>query len=141
MLIKSLATNYPLLIPSVAMACLESVPLDVDRSLGFVEYITPYIEFQATLAYLKDPPSGYTLSGVDVLGGLAEITQKLKDGSYKNQYCFEKELWILVNVLPRDFHFNLPLPLISLFSFQTEIRLVSVSPDGKAIPQPYAQGN
>lgn len=120
------------------MECLESVPLDLERSLAFVEYITPYIEFQSTIAYLKDPPTGFAFNGVDLLGGLCEIAEKLRRGQYNNQYCFEKELFILINVLPRDFHFNLPMPLVSLFSFSTEQILISVSIDGISIPQVYS---
>jgi len=79
-----------------------------------------------------------TLVGVDILGGLAKISDNIRSGAYKNQFSFEKDLYTLVNVLPRDFHMNLPLPLISsIFEFNRQLGLVSVSLNGQALPQLY----
>ncbi|KAF8848517.1 peptidase S41 family protein-like protein [Acephala macrosclerotiorum] len=136
----SLATQNTTSIVKVsdAMACLESVPLDVKRSSAYVDFIEPYIQFQSTLAYLKNPPLGWTLPGVDVLGGLSEIQDNVNSGKYKSQWEFEVDLYMLVNVFPHDFHFNLPLPLLSVFNFAEHGgSLVSVSKDGLSIPQLY----
>jgi hypothetical protein len=116
------------------------VPLDTVRSLAFIEYVSPYLEFQSTQAYLKNLPSGWTLDGVDIFGGLSQITQNLQTGAYTNQWGFEKDLYTLVNIMPRDFHLNLPLPLITIFTFITQVSLVSVSLDGNALPQLYSAG-
>ena len=43
-------------------------------------------------AYLKDPPEGYLLPGVDVIAGMEEIRQKVRDGGYTNQYEFTRDL-------------------------------------------------
>jgi hypothetical protein len=102
---------------SVAMACLNSVPLDQDRSLGFIEYISPYFEFTSTLAYLKNPPKGWTLPGVDIYAGLEKISENIKSGTYKTQYAFEKDLSVLITVLPRDFHSIHPLSLSRFLDF------------------------
>lgn len=131
------ATEGPYFSPLLATQCLESVALSVDRSSEFVDFIRPYIQFQSTLSYLKDPPKGYPLPGVDILGGLDLIQKNVQNGVYKNQWSFEKDLWSLVNVLPHDFHFNLPLPLLSTFVFATYESLVSVSDDGLALPLVY----
>lgn len=128
------------ILASDALACLHSVPLDVQRSSDFCDYIEPFIQFQSTLAYLKNPPIGWTLPGVDVLGGLAEIQKNVQTGVYESQWEFEVDLYSLVNIFPHDFHFNLPMPLLSVFNFQTiEGPLVSVSSDGLSIPQIYFQ--
>jgi hypothetical protein len=111
--------------------------LNVDRSVAYIEYIRPYLQFQSTVGYLKDPPKGYTLPGADVFGGLDQIKQNVQGGLYKNQWSFEKELWSLINILPHDFHFNLPLPLMRVFYFGTYKSLVSVSDDGLALPKVY----
>lgn len=134
---RELATEGPFFSPSLAIQCLESVPLAVDRSSQFIEYVKPYLQFQSTLTYLKDPPKGYTLPGVDIFGGLDLIQSNLKNGIYKNQWTFEKDLYQLINVLPHDFHFNLPLPLVGLFDFATYESLVSISEDGLALPAVY----
>lgn len=137
-------TNFSLATPAtlnpvLAISCLESVPLHVEEALDFIDYISPFIESQATLAYLKDQPVGYLMAGVDVLGGLQEIRTKVKNITYNNQYEFEKELYILVNILPRDFHFNLLMPLINLFTFSmpSDASMVSNSSDGEALPELY----
>jgi hypothetical protein len=117
------------------------VPLDTDRSTAFLEYIYPYLQFQSNQAYLKDLPSGWTLDGVDLFGGLSEIYQNLETGAYSNQWQFETDLYTLVNILPRDFHLNLPLPLLGIFTFGTDITLVSVSLDGTSLPEVYSGGN
>jgi hypothetical protein len=123
---------------SVALACLNSVPLDKDRSLGFIDWISPYFEFTSTLAYLKNPPKGWTLPGVDIYAGLEKISESIKSGAYKNQYAFEKDLSTLINVLPRDFHMTLNLPLVNtIFQFQRQLTLTSVSIDGQSLPQLY----
>lgn len=123
---------------SDALACLKSVPLDAKRSSAYIDFIEPYIQFQSTLAYLKNPPLGWTLPGVDVLGGLTEIQKSLKSGKYKSQWDFEVDLYALVNIFPHDFHFNLALPLLSVFNFQTvQGSLVSVSTDGLSLPEIY----
>ncbi|KAI9646254.1 hypothetical protein NHQ30_005694 [Ciborinia camelliae] len=132
------ATNHPTLNPSVALECLQSVPLDVQRSSDFIDYIEPFWQFQSTLAYLKDPPVGYTLPGADMLGGLAEIKENINSGYYANQWDFEKDLYALGNILPHDFHVNLPLPLMNVFSFFTrDGPLVSISSNGLAMPELY----
>ncbi|PQE32043.1 peptidase S41 family protein [Rutstroemia sp. NJR-2017a WRK4] len=132
------ATDYPSLDPSLVLDCLGSVPLDVQRSSDFLDYVEPYWQFQSTLAYLKDPPKGYPLPGVDMLGGLAEIKENVHSGYYSSQWEFEKDLYALGNILPHDFHVNLNLPLVGLFSFYTlDGPLVSISSDGLELPELY----
>lgn len=135
----TLAGNGSRLLSSAdALACLHSVPLDTNRSVGFIDYIEPFIQFQSTLAYLKDPPIGWPLPGVNVLEGLAEIRTMVETGKYESQWEFEVDLYSLVNIFPHDFHFNLPMPLLSVFDFATlQGPLVSISKDGLALPDIY----
>jgi hypothetical protein len=77
------------------------------------------------------------MDGVDIFGGLSQIADKIRTGSYPGQYAFEKDLFILVNVLSRDFHLNLPMPLLDVFTFSVEFPLASVSIDG-ALPQVFS---
>jgi hypothetical protein len=122
------------------MQCLQEVPLNVNRSSAFVDYIRPYIQFQSTLGFLKDPPKGYPLPGVDVLGGMDTIKKNVQTGVYKTQWAFEKDMFSIVNVLPHDFHFNLRMPLIDVFRFRTFTPLVSLSEDGSKLPGVYMKG-
>lgn len=123
--------------PSKAVACLQSVPLDAQKSSDLVDYIMPFMEFQTTLEYLANPPSGYLIPGVDIMGGLRNIKQNLQSGVYKTQWAFELDLHELINILPKEGHLSWPMPLLSVFSFSTTISLTSVSKDGVAIPEIY----
>ena len=138
--LTSTASAGPYIKPSVALQCLTDVPLDVNRSSAFVDYVKPYAQFQSTLGFLKHPPKGYPMPGVDVLGGMDTIKNNVKNGLYKNQWSFEKDMYSIINVLPHDFHFNLHLPLIGVFEFRTFTPLVSVSEDGSALPEVYLKG-
>ncbi|KAE9380586.1 hypothetical protein N431DRAFT_133110 [Stipitochalara longipes BDJ] len=132
------STASPRLSASLALQCLNSVPLNTERSKAFLEYVYPYLQFQSNQAYLKDLPSGWTLNGVDLFGGLSQIAQNLDTGAYSNQWQFETDLYTLVNILPRDFHLNLPLPLLNIFYFGTDFSLASVSLDGTSLPEVYS---
>jgi hypothetical protein len=77
------------------------------------------------------------MDGVDIFGGLSQIANKINTGAYAGQYAFEKDLFILVNVLSRDFHLNLPMPLLDVFTFTIDFPLASVSIDG-ALPQVFS---
>ncbi|KAH7636100.1 hypothetical protein B0T09DRAFT_317777 [Sordaria sp. MPI-SDFR-AT-0083] len=57
--------GVPTVKPSVALACLESVPIDVEKDVALIDYLLPYAQFQSTLGYLKAPPKEYLLPGVD----------------------------------------------------------------------------
>ena len=73
-----------------------------------------------------------------MLGGLAEIKENVNSGYYTSQWEFERDLYALGNILPHDFHVNLPLPLMSVFSFSTlDGPLVSISSDGLEMPELY----
>ena len=135
------ATANPRVPASLALDCLNSVPLNTELSTAFLEYIYPYLQFQSNQAYLKDLPSGWTLDGVDLFGGISKIAQNLETGVYSNQWQFETDLYTLVNILPRDFHLNLPMPLLGIFYFGTDFSLVSVSLDGTSLPEVYSAGN
>jgi hypothetical protein len=124
----------------VALACLQSVPLEKERSAALIDYIVPFLEFQTTLAYLKNPPTGYLLPGVDIMDGLQNIKQNLQSGYYLSQWDFEVDVHELINVLPYEGHLTWNLPLLGTFAFATEQSLISVSTDGLAIPQVYATG-
>jgi hypothetical protein len=87
--------------PSVAIACLKSVPLDKKRDLELLDYLEPLIGFQSTLEILADPPEEYLFPGVDVLGGFDIIRSKLENNKYKTQYEVMTDLQSIVS------HFHL----------------------------------
>ncbi|KAK5651961.1 hypothetical protein OQA88_11503 [Cercophora sp. LCS_1] len=122
--------------PSVAYACLESVPVDVERDIGLIEWLLPYMSFQSTLGYLKKPPQEYLLPGVDIVGGLAAIREKLRKGGYESQWEFTTDL-NRVYAASADGHFGYQPALDSAFLFLRDLNFTSLSTDGIELPKIY----
>lgn len=83
--------------PSVAFACLNSVRVRKQKDLDLLDYLEPYIAFQSTLEPLADPPEGYLIPGVDVIGGFGQIRAKLKKDLYESQVEFALDLTRVVS--------------------------------------------
>lgn len=121
------------------MKCLISLPFYPAVATQFIDYFNTTIQFQSTLAYLRDPPQGYQQPPVDVLQTLSQIQQNVTTGVYKNQYAFEADLQLLIQQI-HDTHVQLYAGALSAFSFASPRGLVSASVDGKQPPQIYLVG-
>jgi len=128
--------------PSIAVACLKSIPLYKDSALQQLEFLRPFFEWQSTIDYLREAPQGYLSEGVDLLGGLDDIAAKVKKqkGGYSNELEFLTDLYTLTSVRTRDFHFHYSTQLFDLFSFVSDVRFVSISVDGLSKPKIYLHG-
>jgi len=127
--------------PSLAYACLKSMPLDRDIALHQVQTLRPYWEWQSTIDYTRVPPKGYLSEGVDIFKGLDDISAKLRTNStpYTSFFDFLTDLHILQG-RARDFHFlSLPV-LLDLFTFVPSVKFVSISKDGQALPEIFLYG-
>ena len=94
------------------------------------------MQFQSTLAYLKNPPAGYQQPKVDVLDELQKIQDRVDSGFYTNQYAFEADVQLLTYAT-HDAHVQLTAGALSAFSFGSPYEIVSVSADGKEEPKIY----
>ncbi|KAF2468287.1 uncharacterized protein BDR25DRAFT_305255 [Lindgomyces ingoldianus] len=121
---------------SDAYACLTSVPFNPAVASRFVKYWNETIQFQSTLAYLKNPPTGYQQPAFDVQAGLAVIQQHINEGFYTNQYAFEADFQLLTYAM-HDAHVQLTAGALSAFSFASPYEIASVSIDGKEPPKVY----
>lgn len=120
--------------PSIGVECLKSVPYDKERDLALLDYLYPYVAQQSTLETLANPPEGYLLPGIDVLGGIEHIATGLKAESYANQYEVMTDLRRLF-VAAADGHFEYPPALLSVFAFARRgLNFTSLSKDGVARP-------
>lgn len=133
--------NSSLVIPIVpaqdAYECLNDVPFDKASAGPWLESLRPYIEWQSTTSYLKNPPEGYLEPAVDVWGNLDSIAADVQNGEYANEYEFEMAIYTLFQST-HDGHFRyMPNMVASIFSFARPISLVSTSLDGEAAPKPY----
>ncbi|KAK1753683.1 hypothetical protein QBC47DRAFT_430571 [Echria macrotheca] len=126
--------------PSLAYACLKSVPLDAEASLKLVtDFLRPFFEWQSSVEILKNPPETYLSEGVDLFGGLDEIANNIKKGAYANEYDFLVDVHTLGIARPRDDHFGFFMSLLNLVTFKPGVGFVSVSKDGSTVPDIFLQ--
>ena len=122
--------------PSVAQACEQDIPINTTLAQASVQWLESFLQFQTTLAYLKDPPSTYPLPPVDIMGGLASITSKITSGQYANEYDFEHDILELI-FGAYDGHLAYIPFLPGTFSYSRADSLVSISADGIQLPKVY----
>lgn len=73
---------------------------------------------------------------VDIVAGLNDIENKLQNGYYKNEYDFQYDIWSVV-ASSHDFHEVYAIDIITVFNWQREHQLVSLSTDGIELPSIY----
>lgn len=135
-IIDGVNDEYAYFYARAALACLTSVPFHAGVATRFINYINTTIQFQSTLAYLKNPPIGYQQRPVDILKGLELIQSNITAGYYTNQYNFEVDLQHLI-YSAHDAHLTLSSGILASFSFLAPFEISSVSTDGKALPKVY----
>ncbi|KAK4177825.1 hypothetical protein QBC36DRAFT_326230 [Triangularia setosa] len=125
--------------PSLAFACLKSMPLYADVAKRQVDYLAPLIEWQSTVAYLRDPPKGYLSEGVDLTQGFKDIAANLQERKpkYSNTFDFLADLHTLLSTRVRDGHFSARSLLLELFTFERGTQFVPISEDGLKTPRLY----
>ncbi|KAI0439934.1 hypothetical protein F4803DRAFT_567961 [Xylaria telfairii] len=121
---------------SLVYECLTSVPFNPAVASRFIAYYNDTIQFQANLAYLKNPPSSYQQPGVDLVAGLNQLQQGIDDGVFTNQYQFESALQRLIYAA-HDGHLWLDAGILAVFSFASPQDLMSISLDGISEPKVY----
>jgi hypothetical protein len=91
-------------------------------------------------AYLKNPPPTYFYPPLDIFGKLASVKTNLQNNVYANEYTFQEDLY-QVFAPAHDGHYILyPDALTKAFEWGRQRSLVSISSDGKQIPQIYVYG-
>lgn len=122
-----------------AYECLTSVPFNPAVATRFISYYNETLQFQSTLAYLKNPPSSYQQPAIDLLGGLERIQRDIDNGAFPNQYAFEATLQNLI-YSAHDAHLFLNAGVLAAFTFGNPYAISSVSLDGIQLPKIYITG-
>ncbi|KAK4569787.1 hypothetical protein LTR86_002756 [Recurvomyces mirabilis] len=124
----------------LAYDCINSVPFNQSAAAALLDSIRPYIDWQTTIEYLKDPPAEYAAkvqAPYDFYANWDSIVAKVASGSYANEYQFGFDLYRVFQ-RSHDGHFVFyPDSVTSIFSFGRTTPLVSVSTDGVSIPEVY----
>ncbi|MCJ1465052.1 hypothetical protein MMC07_003668 [Pseudocyphellaria aurata] len=121
---------------STVYECLTSVPFNPAVASQFIQYYNDTLQFQSTLAFLKDPPRGYQQPPTDLMAGLARIQKAIDNGQFKDEYSFEATLQSLI-YSAHDAHLQLVAGVLAPFTFALPFELASVSLDGKELPKVY----
>lgn len=115
---------------------MQSVPYNRTLGVAQIAWIQNFLQFQSTLAYLKEPPSTYGLPAVDLMGGLNSISMSIALGRYSNEYDIEVDIYNLNNSAHDGHLWYLPA-LVGFFRYNRIVSLVSVSLDGTQAPKVY----
>ncbi|KAJ5813601.1 Interphotoreceptor retinol-binding [Penicillium pulvis] len=124
----------------LAYQCLMSMPFDSDRAVVFLTQVRKMLEFQSTVDILKNPPSGYDMPAVDLLGGIDSILDNVNNETYSSQFEMDLDVSNLITSA-HDGHLVFQLCSQSIFSFQIDLPLVSISSDGLSLPEVYTMSD
>ena len=128
------SSEYVLFLASDAYNCLITAPFNATVASGLVSYYKDLLQFQSTLAYLKDPPPSYQQPAIDVLASLDALEGQVKAGTFTTEYDFEVALQTLIYAT-HDAHVSLSAGILSIFTFGSPLRIVSVSSNGIELPK------
>ncbi|VUC21457.1 unnamed protein product [Clonostachys rosea] len=120
-----------------AYKCITSVPIDNDAASTMIDVLKRYFSFQSTISYLKDPPKSYQQLPVDVMGRFDEIKAKIGNKNYTNQYELELDIRSIIRDA-HDGHFTYSAGILGLFTWSLNESIISVSSDGRELPQIFA---
>ena len=124
----------------LAYDCLISAPFNATVALAFLSYYNDTIQFQSTLAYLKDPPPSYQQPSIDVQASLNTIAEMIEAGEFENEYVFEVAVQAVLYATHDD-HVTLSAGILSAFTFGSPYSIVSASTDGIELPKVYIEGS
>lgn len=128
----------PTVTAQLAFDCLQSVPNKREPARELIRSLQAYIEWQSTLAWLRDPPSTYSFPAADIPKGLAEIGNAAANGSFTSEYDFQLSI-LKVFASAHDGHFSFRGDVFKPFGFGNALAadIVAVSRDGKEPPRLY----
>ena len=133
---KIFSSDYVLFLASDAYDCLITAPFNATVASGLVAYYRDFLQFQSTLAYLKDPPPSYQQPSIDVLASLDALEAQVQVGAFKTEYDFEVALQTIIYAI-HDSHVTLSAGILSIFTFASPLRIVSASSNGIELPKIY----
>ncbi|OCL15239.1 hypothetical protein AOQ84DRAFT_329766 [Glonium stellatum] len=134
------AAATPTVPAQLAYECITSVPLNASAALALTKSLRPYLRWQSTTAYLKNPPAEYVKkiqNPVDIFGGLDAIDKNLTSGVWTQEYQFGWSLYRLLQSTHDGHLVFIPDVIGTVFNWARTIPLVSVSKDGISLPKPY----
>ena len=124
--------------PSQVQACMRDIPINNTLAVEHIKWMQHFVQFQSTLAYLKDPPPTYALPAIDVVGRLDEIAAKAEAEQYYGEYEFEVDVADVFNRACDGHLIYWPFLTVGIRYFSNQ-QMVSISLDGQELPKIYTQ--
>ncbi|PBP20352.1 peptidase S41 family protein [Diplocarpon rosae] len=140
-MLRSPNPAQPTVPAQLAFDCLQSVPNKPEPAAALVKSLKAFVQWQSTLAFLKDPPASYMLPPTDIEGGLDNISTTATTGRFTSEYDFQLSVVKLI-FSAHDGHFAYRPDVFKAFGFRNNLvsDIVSVSSDGRAVPKLYHLG-
>jgi hypothetical protein len=90
----------PIVPAKLAYDCITSVPFNSTASTELLDSIRPYLDWQSTVDYIREPPAEYAekiQEPYDFYGEFNRIYEKAKSDGYANEYEFGFDLYEAVS--------------------------------------------
>lgn len=97
------------------------------------------MNFQSDIGHLANPPAGYLLAGVDLFAEMQRVRDNVNSGLITSEIDFERNMSAVLG-RAQDGHLNFLFDGIAPFVYQRQFTLVSVSSDGRQLPQIFVLG-
>jgi hypothetical protein len=98
--VASFTSASPSAVPTVpaevAYQCINSVPFNQSAAVALLDSIRPYLDWQTTIEYLKNPPAEYAQKvqpPFDFYADYDRIYDSAVSGNYSNEYEFGFDLY------------------------------------------------
>jgi hypothetical protein len=124
----------------IAYKCLTSIPVDPDADAKLMDELKVIMEWYSEVSWLKHPPAHWDLGPLDMIAEFDKVKARIQSNSYSNEYELQLDI-LSIFTRTGNFHINWSSDLLSIFSFNVGINMVSLSPDGKQNPLIYAVRN
>ncbi|KAF3920689.1 hypothetical protein ABW21_db0208654 [Orbilia brochopaga] len=124
---------------ALATECLYSVPINRKIALDQLSGMERYVQFQTTLAFLKNPPKEDSFQApgpLDLIAQIKELAHKVRAKEITKEYDFELQLR-LIFANANDGHLTGALGGLFAIQFMSPFDIVSVSKDGVSFPEIY----
>ncbi|PLN86152.1 hypothetical protein BDW42DRAFT_182662 [Aspergillus taichungensis] len=120
--------------PKLAYQCLSSVPVAVEENRKLIDQLKMMWEWHSETGWLKNPPSTWDRGPLDLIAELNKIQNSLN--SFESEYHLHLAIQKLT-VDTGNYHFSHTPDILSIFTFQRDVQLATVSQDGKTDPKTY----
>lgn len=84
-----------------------------------MQSLKAFVEWQSTLAWLKNPPKSYGFPAVDIQGSLDKILETAKQERYGSEYDFQAAIVQTISIA-HDGHFFYTPDVFKAFTFENK---------------------